>query len=154
MRIGIATILGLALAGAVPSARALDGPEVTHVNGTIHAIPEGATGTFDSSSESILVMHFGPEQISIPYTQIKSVVYREENKFRLGVLATIAVGLVKARTKNHFVTLVWKDVDGVQVIKLEAPKQRAVGLLETIRARAPQACRVRLGDNSACVMPE
>lgn len=128
--------------------------DITYVSGTLKAVAENATGTFDTSAQSALNLHFGQEQVSIQYSQIKSCVYREENRFRLGVLATIAVGLLKARTKNHFVTITWTDESGSQVVRLEAPKSRAVGLVDVIRARAPEACKPKPGSMSSCYVFE
>ena len=153
MRKRIAAVLTLALLGTSFPAMAIDQPEVNYVNGTIKSVAENA-GTFDTTSQAVLELRFGPGQVSIPYAQIKSVAYREENRFRLGVLPAIAVGLLKARTKSHFVTIAWTDTEGSQVVTLKAAKARAVGLLQVIRARAPDACKPRPGNAGSCFIPE
>ena len=148
----IAAVLALILVFGTLTSRAAD-QGLTYVHGTVKALQENTGGTFDTSSQAALELRFGTGQVSIPYAQIKSCSYREENRFRLGVLATIAVGLVKARIKNHFVTITWNDGEGVQVVTLEAPRQRAIGLMEVIRGRAPQACTPRPGGGATCYLP-
>ncbi len=153
MRTRYVAVLTLMMMCGVFAARAADN-DVTYIHGTVKAIAENAEGAFDTSSQTALELKFGSEPVSIPYAQIKSCAYREENRFRLGVLATIAVGLVKARIKDHFVTITWNDGALAQVVTLEAPKRRAVGLVELIRARAPQACAPRAGGGAACFVSE
>jgi hypothetical protein len=62
------------------------------------------------------------------------------------VLPAIAVGLLKARSKRHFVTIEWEHSGGSpDVVTLDASKERALGLLAVLRARAPLACPGRPG---------
>lgn len=152
MRTKVAVVVAmLAVLGAGPVraedrvANGLNPVGATYINGTVTTLSENTSGTFDTGSSLALELHFGKEQISIPYVRVRRCSYREENKFRLGVLATIVVGLLKARTKNHFVTLTWNDGEAMQVLTLETPKQSAIGLVEVIRARAPEACKPKAG---------
>ena len=118
-------------------------PDVEYVTGTVKGLSDGATGTVDMSSPQTLEFRAGSGQYSIPYEEITSVKCREENRFRLGVLATIAVGMLKARSKRHFVTIEWKHADDpTAVVTLDAPKEKARGLAAVLRARAPHACTV------------
>jgi hypothetical protein len=56
----------------------------------------------------------------------------------LGVLPTIAVGLVKMRRHSHFFRISYRGQDGaVQVAVFEVPKQMPRAL-EAIRARCAQ----------------
>ena len=130
-------LTGLMCGAAAPA----EPPDVEYVNGTVKGMAEGATGTVDMSSSQSLEFHAGSGQFSIPYAEITSVKCREENRFRLGVLPAIAVGLLKARSKRHFVTIEWKhDDDTTAVVTLDAPKQKARGMAAVLRARAPFAC--------------
>jgi hypothetical protein len=116
-------------------------PDVEYVTGTVKGLSDGATGTVDMSSPQTLEFRAGSGQFSIPYEEITSVKCREENRFRLGVLATIAVGMLKARSKRHFVTIEWKHADDLPaVVTLDAPRQKARGMAAVLRARAPHAC--------------
>jgi hypothetical protein len=128
------------------SAMAMDGPEVQYVNGTAPGVKEGSVGMVDTSVATALEFHAGATGFSIPYEGISVYKYREENRFRLGVLATIAVGIVKARSKRHLLTITWKDSNGVaEVVTLEASKDEAIGLVALLRARAAQAdCGTRM----------
>ena len=102
---------------------------------------EGTTGILDMSSEKSLDFRAGSIQFSIPYAEITTVKCREENRFRLGVLATVAVGLLKARSKRHLVTVEWQPADGPPgVVTFDASKDKARGLASVLRARAPHAC--------------
>ena len=115
--------------------------DVEYVTGTVKGLTEGATGNIDMSSPESLEFHAGSSQFSIPYAEITSVKCREENRFRLGVLATIVVGMLKARSKRHFVTIEWKHADGpTAVVTLDAPQEKARGMAAVLRARAPHAC--------------
>jgi hypothetical protein len=127
-------------------AMAMDGPEVPYVNGTAQGVKEGTVGTLDSSSATALKFQSGAAGFSIPYDGVSVYKYREENRFRLGVLPTIAAGIVKARSKRHLLTITWKDSQGVaEVVTLEASKDDALGLVAVLRARATQAeCGTRM----------
>ncbi len=117
-------------------------PDVEYVTGTARGLTEGAMGTVDMSSPQTFDFHAGSGQFSIPYEEITNVKCREENRFRLGVLAAIAVGLLKARSKRHFVTIEWKHGnDPTAVVTLDAPREKARGMAAVLRARASFACR-------------
>ena len=116
-------------------------PDVEYVNGTVKGLTAGATGTVEMSSPESLEFHSGSSQFAIPYAEITTVKCRDENRFRLGVLATIAVTLVKARSKRHLVTIEWKHADDpAAVVTLDAPREKARGIATVLRARAPHAC--------------
>lgn len=116
-------------------------PDVEYVTGTVRGMTEGATGTLDMTSDETLDFKTGSGQISIPYAEITNVKCRVENRFRLGVMATIAVTMVKARSKRHLVTIEWQPAGSpAGVVTLDAPKEKARGLATVLRARAPHAC--------------
>jgi hypothetical protein len=116
-------------------------PDVQYVNGTVKGLAEVATGILDTTSERTVDFRAGSVQFSIPYAEILNVKCREENRFRLGVLATVGVGLLKARSKRHLVTVEWVPADGPpEVATFDAPKDKARGLALVLRARAPHAC--------------
>lgn len=136
-------ILGLGLSQAAVAA---EEPDVEYVNGTVQGWKDGATATLDMSSPQSLEVRSGSSRFSIPYAEITSVKYREENRFRLGVLPAIAVGLMKARSKRHFVSIAWRhDDDSSGVVTLDASREKARGLMAVLRERAPKACPRRPG---------
>lgn len=139
----VVLVLGLGMSTAAVAA---EEPEVEYVNGTVPGLKDGSTGTIDMSSPQALEFHSGSSHFSIPYAEITSVKYREENRFRLGVLPAIAVGLLKARSKRHFVSIAWQhDDDESQVVTLDGSKEKARGLMAVLRVRAPKACPSRPG---------
>jgi len=124
-------------------------PDVQYVNGTVKGLAEGTTGVLDTTSEKTVDFRAESIQFTIPYAEIINVKCREENRFRLGVLATVAVGLLKARSKRHLVTVEWQPADGPPgVVTFDASKDKARGLALVLRARAPHAC-ASAGQNCA-----
>ena len=115
--------------------------EVTYLSGTVKAIPAEAASKLDTTTPTALDLEAGTSHISIPYADINSYEYREENRFRLGVLPAIAVGALKARSKRHLVVITWKDETNIaQTVTFEMTRDRAQGLIKVLDARAPQAC--------------
>ena len=136
----------LGLSSISTAAFGVDTGDVEYVNGTIKGLGEGDMGSLNTSRPDALEFHASSGQFSIPYEDITTVRCRVENRFRLGVLPAIAVGLLKARTKRHFVTIEWKQADGPpDVVTLDASKVKAQGLVAVLRARAQQACPERPG---------
>ena len=128
------------------TAYAVEPGDVEYVNGTVEGLPDGAMGSLDTSGREALEFRSTSGQFSVPYGEITRVRCREENRFRLGVLPAIAVGLLKARSKRHFVTIEWDHSDGTSdVVTLDTSKEKALGLVAVLRARSPQGCRERQG---------
>lgn len=151
MRKLMAILLVLGLGLGVTAAAAQE-PDVEYVNGTVQGWKDGTTGILDMSSGQSLEVRSGSSHFSIPYAEITSVRYREENRFRLGALPAIAVGLLKARSKRHFVSIAWRSDDGsAGVVTLDASKEKARGLMAVLRVRAPKACPPRPGQTCGVV---
>jgi hypothetical protein len=133
-------IVVLLMMGMGIPALAADGPEVQYVNGTAQGVKERSIGTVDTTAAKALEFHAGGAGFSIPYDEVVVYKYREENRFRLGVLPAIAAGILKARSKRHLLTITWKDGQGVaEVVTLEGAKDDALGLVALLRARATNA---------------
>src|SRR3569833_3142831 len=138
-RIAVFVLVPLMLVAAIPVFA--DGLEVTYLNGTMKSISENASGTLDTTSTAALQLKANQTQIAIPYSAITMYEYKEENRFRLGVLATIGVSLLKARSKRHLISIGWKDESGAaQTATFETTRDRARGLVNVLEARAPHAC--------------
>ena len=103
MKTAIAGLLSVAMLMSV-SAMAMDGPEAQYVNGTAPGVKDGSIGTVDTTIATALEFHAGGAGFSIPYAGVQVYKYCEENRFRLGVLPAVAVGILKARSKRHTVT--------------------------------------------------
>jgi len=138
--IALCLVLGLALQSA--SAKDNVGIEMTYTGGTMPGVRPGGDGTLATTSPTVIEFHAsGGGDFSVPYVGITAAHYEEENRFRLGALPAIGVGLLKARAKRHQVTITWKDENGViQVAIFEASKQKSLALLTIVKIRAPQVC--------------
>ena len=138
-RAGMGWLLAVAMAGASMPAFGVDRMAVTYVNGTVKAAAEDASALLDTSSGEALRLQVGTAQASIPYGAVVAYEYNVENRFRLGALGTVAVGLLKARSKRHRVVLSWKDEDGTfETATFEASRDRARSLIQVLDLRAPQ----------------
>jgi hypothetical protein len=145
MKRAIAGLLMAGMLSGVPAV-ALAGPAAEYVNGTAQGVKEGSAGRLNASLAKALEFQAGASGFSIPWDGVQIYKYREENRFRLGVLPAIAVGMLKARSKRHLVTIGWKDSDGVaQLVTLETSRDDARGLIAILRARSTQACKGRAG---------
>lgn len=149
----IAAALMLTLAAPGMTAIAEDTPDVTYVSGTVPGIKEGVTGKLDTTVADDLKFQAGAAEFSVPYSEVTRIEYREQNRFRLGVVGTIVVGMLKAREKVRTVTITWKDGRDIRnVVTLEMKKERAVALLDVLRARTrivPSVCEAKFNESCA-----
>lgn len=143
MRTAIVIVVALALAAPAFSepgrAAAVEGQQVMYVGGTIGDLQEGALGRFDLSREKGLVFEAAGMRTEIPYAQITSHTYTEKLARRLGVVATIAVVLVKRRQRRHFIEINFRSDDGTpQVAVFEISKDAVQTVTAVLNARAPR----------------
>ena len=149
MRTGIALAVALALAGGSLQAGALEGQQAVYESGTVKTPVEGSLGHFDKSGPTALEFVTDTGKMAIPYAAIVTYNLREENRFHLGVLPSIAVSLVKKRAKRRMVVLTWKEAEGpAQVAAFEVTRATGEGLMEVLEARAVKGCKGVPG--SAC----
>jgi hypothetical protein len=132
--------LFLLLALSVP-AGAIDDGQVLYVGGTVANLKSGVIGRLDTTSETNLSFDYSDGSVRIPYANVVSFWYQEELARHLGVLPAIAVGLVKARQRKHFLRITYRDSGSAEQVALfEVSKQMAPTLLAVLHARAPQSC--------------
>ncbi|HWG22406.1 MAG TPA: hypothetical protein VG225_17920 [Terracidiphilus sp.] len=135
----IAMMMTVAMVAAYTPAGVAEEMDAVYRYGTESAIADGSAGKLDTSSMSGMNFHAGSAQFSIPWSGIERAKYCETNRFRLGVLGAIAVGLVKARSKRHLVTLTWNDEHAVaQTVTFEVSKEKSAALWSALRVRGPQ----------------
>ena len=146
----LVVVLGLAVGDTWPAACAtaagaeVKGMEATYSSGTAPGVQPGVEGRLDTTSATALEFHSSSGDFSVPYVGITAAKYREENRFRLGVLPAIGVDLLKARSKRHWITLTWKDDRGVvQAAIFENSRENSIWLLTIVRVRAPQICSTK-----------
>lgn len=126
------------------SANAVEDGQVMYVGGTIPGMNEGAIGRLDTVTGTSLTFVHPGGTLAIPYAQIDSYDYSRKLARRLGVLPTVAVGLLRRRQRNHYFTITYRDnTETAQVVVLEVPKHMPNTLLAVLKARAPKSCNVQ-----------
>jgi hypothetical protein len=132
----------LALAVVVPAHAAIvEGSQVMYVGGSIPGLPQGTFGKLDTQREDALVFEYAGGKLEIPYHSIQSFQYSQRLARRMGVLPTIAVGLVKRRQRRHFIEVAFRGADGApQAAVLEVSKDMAQPVNVVLLARAPRPC--------------
>jgi hypothetical protein len=142
MRGSIVVVVMLAMIGWDTVAYALDGFAVTYTTGTVEGARQGVGGVLENTEAAGLRFQGDGNSFLIPYARIRSYQYREETKYRMGILPMIALGLVKARSKVHSVTISWQGDRGVpEVVRLEMSRHTAEELMAILRVRAERACQ-------------
>jgi hypothetical protein len=79
--------------------------------GTVPGLQAGTMGKLDLTRPDTLVFSSGTNSVSIPYTDIQKFEYQEKLARHLGVIATIAVVLVKHRQRRHYIEIRYADVN-------------------------------------------
>jgi hypothetical protein len=115
-------IFCLLLALAVPIL-AVDGRPGDVRGCTVPALPAGAVGRLDTTSEESLTFEYSGTKVLIPYSQIESFEYSTEVTRHLGVMPAIAVGLIKMHQLRYYFRISYRSADNVsQVVVFEVPK--------------------------------
>ena len=127
---------------AVPAlASGVEGEDVKYVGGTIANMKDGAVGRLDMAGNTF-VFDSGGSRAEIPYASIQRFQYTQPLARRLGVAATIAVGIVKRRQRLHVVEVYFRDTAGAnQVGVFEVSKDRPASVVAVLHARVPRPAR-------------
>jgi hypothetical protein len=113
-------------------------PDVTYIGGTITTPTAGTEGTLDLSSPDALRFRFATGVTDIPWASVQSWTLSTQLARHLGVLPTIAVGLVRKRQRVHYLRLAWHDEhNNAQGMLFEVPKQMPNVLEAALIARTP-----------------
>jgi len=116
------------------------GQDITYAGGTVASVKAGAAGSLDLSSGTTLRFNSLGGSLEVPYAAIRSYHASSEVAVHLGVAPTIAVGLVAARKRNHFVRITYQDSNHVtQVAVFQVPNTMLRYLMPALESRAPQA---------------
>lgn len=105
-------------------ALAVEGNHVKYVGGTLSGMNVGAVGKIETSGIELSFESSG-RKIAIPYASIESFHQSTEVAHHLGILPAIAVALLKARQRRHFIGISYRDLSSdpeSQVVVLEVPK--------------------------------
>jgi len=133
----------VALLFASIPAFAVTGSEVQLRASTLPSSTLDSVGQFDTTVPQRLIFR-SPNRpdLAMPYTQITEFTSRQEVTHHLGVLAVIAVGLIKPRQQRHLISIAFTDPDGsTQVATFEVGKNAIETLLPVLQARARNACQ-------------
>jgi hypothetical protein len=146
----VSLLLLLSMLTAKP-ALAVDGSQVQLRSVTVPGHPIDAIGVFDiTTPDNIIFRAPGAPDLAIPYASIIEFSTRNEVKFHIGVAPAIAVGIVKKRKKQHFLSLSYRDAtQTVQVVTFEISKQAPPMLTSLLQAKARTACERR--EAGACI---
>jgi len=122
------------------SAFALDDGHARYVGGTVPGISAGVVGRLDTTSDTSLIFEQAGHKVEIPYDSIESHEYSQEIARHLGVLPTIAVGLLKVRQHRHFFRISYRPqgAAAAQVVVFEVPKHMPRTLQAILQTRAPK----------------
>ena len=136
--VGLALLLAFSLPGV-----AADDP-VIYAGGTVPGLQQETNGLFDTSDKNSLIFQHAAGKVAIPFSTIVSYQYTEKVTHHLGVLPAIAVGLLRARKRQHFVRITYRDESNArQVALFQVPKQMPQTLMPILEARAPLGCTVK-----------
>ncbi|HZL25424.1 MAG TPA: hypothetical protein VFC39_02720 [Acidobacteriaceae bacterium] len=135
-------ILSVLVLGELP-ALAVEGSEVQLRSSSVAGTKAGVVGQFDITVPDKMVFRaLGSPDLAMPYANIVEFSSREEVTHHLGLIATIVVGLLKPRMKQHYITISYRDSSGVmQVAAFEVAKRTPDILISLLQARARNACQ-------------
>lgn len=120
---------------------AVEQGQVRYLGGTLDNSKVGAIGRLDLSSPGSINYETGKSRFTIPYNQIVGYQYNEEVTHHLGVLPSIAVGLLKHRQHRHVFTIVYlNDQQTKQIAVFEVPKNAAESVKAVLDAKGVHAC--------------
>ena len=123
------------------SCMAIGQTEVRYIGGTLDNSKVGSQGQLDMSAPGSITYATGKSRFTIPYEQIVSYQYNEEVSHHLGVLPSIAVGLLKHRQHRHVFTIVYlNDQQTKQIAVFEVPKQAAESVKAVLDAKGIHTC--------------
>jgi len=139
------------------SASALEDGHAKYVGGTVPGVTAGTVGRLETTSEMSLTFEYAGHKVEIPYASIESHEYSKEVARHLGVLPTIAVGLIKVRQHRHFFRISYRipGAAAAQVVILEVPKHTPRALQAILETRAPGTNKPAhsSGDSHGCGCP-
>jgi len=147
-------ILSVLVLGELP-ALAVEGSEVQLRSSTVAGTKTGVIGQLDIAVPDKMVFRApGSPDLAMPYANIVEFSSREEVAHHLGFFPAMFVGMFKARWKQHFITISYRDSnDAMQVAAFEVAKGTPDILVSLLQARARNACeRVEYGACTPVVM--
>lgn len=119
---------------------AVDGETVVYEGGTATGLTSQTPGRLETTGPSSMTFIYVSGKLLINFEGIQSYEYSQEVAHHLGVLPMIAVGLVRARKRNHFIRITYRNADDTQEVAVfRIPKHMSDTLLPVLQVRGPQA---------------
>jgi hypothetical protein len=122
----------------------VDAGQTLYRGGTVPGLQAGTMGKLDLTRPDTLVFSSGANTVSIPYANIQKFEYQEKLARHLGVIATIAVVLVKHRQRRHFIQISYKDANDKEQVGIFEIAKDDVGAtkatLATRTSKTPTPC--------------
>lgn len=105
-------------------------------SGSLATAQPGVQGMLDVSQSKQLLFAFGTSRLTVPYERITDVDTWEKVRHRMGVVPTLAVVMIKRRSRQYFLKLTYKDeADVAQTAVFEVSKDQQGTLATVIRTR-------------------
>ena len=138
--LSFATIFVFVLS-ALP-ALSVQGSDVQLRSSTVAGTKTGVVGQLDITVPDKMVFRApGSPDLAMPYANIVEFSSREEVTHHLGFFPAMFVGMFKARWKQHFLTISYRDSNDVmQIAAFEVAKDKPDILVSLLQARARNAC--------------
>jgi hypothetical protein len=131
----------------------VEGSQVLYEGGTAPGMKDGTMGTFDTSSEDLLVFNSPNGKLAIPYAKVTTFHYEEKLARRLGVILTLAVVMLKHRQRRHILTVSYTDEQGApRVAVFEISKLAPETVVPVIQAHIKK-CQVKPENAAARPLP-
>jgi len=139
MKRSVSVLLIFVFAVVEPALAIVEGRSVLYIGGTVSGVTAGTTGAFDTTSADRLIFESAGVKVQIPYAEIRRFNVSEELARHMGVIATIAVVMLKYRRRRHFVEIEYRDANGDnQAAIFEVSKDMSKTIEVVLRARAPR----------------
>ena len=147
----IVAVILIAISVVASAAALVEGDQVLYMAGTMSTVAPGTMGKIDLSSATTMRFVGGNGAIEIPYKNVTKYSVDSEVAHHIGVLPAIAVGLLKARHRQHFLHIAFTDEKGtVQTLEFEISKQMPRMISDLLQARVPPPPKTECTTHSRC----
>ena len=138
--------LSLVLALSIPAAE--PGVKTQFVGGTVSGIEARASARLDLTGQETLLFHCGKTALTIPYEKVNTVEYGQNVSRRYAAAILISPVLLLSKSRKHFVTLGYVDIQGrQQALVIRVGKGDIRSVLTGLEARTGR--RVEYQDSEA-----
>lgn len=145
-RLGCLPLIGILFSLAAPAGD--PGARAQVIGGTGAGVPLKSHVRIDLTGADALALHFGQEQLRIPYIKVNTVEYGQSVSRRYIEAVVFSPVFLLSKNHKHFVTLGFVDADGrQQALVFRVEKGDIRGVLTGLEARTGR--RVEYQDDEA-----